>query len=241
MARCMIIVPARLNSGRLKNKALLSAGGDPLVVHTLRRACQAADLIDAQVHIVTDSYRIATVVRKKTDVPVFVSKTAAWCGTARASNYVRATWRRFKHNFDTVINWQVDEPLVEAEDIRRLYHGMFEHPYDIATLVAPIESEHKEDENVVKVHVAGGECIDFHRFHHMPGFSTHSHCGVYAFRPSTLTVVGQLEQTTRSLKRRLEQVTWRDHGYAISAIEIDALPIGVNTPEDWERFKEYVT
>src|ERR1700733_14467360 len=61
MADVLILIPARMAASRLPGKPLADIGGEPMIVHVLRRA-QAAEL--GPVVVATDSPEIAAIVDK---------------------------------------------------------------------------------------------------------------------------------------------------------------------------------
>ena len=65
------LIPCRLDSSRLKEKALLKIDGLPLIVHTLKRTMMAKKL--DKVIVCTDSPKIQKVVEKYGG-EVFISK-----------------------------------------------------------------------------------------------------------------------------------------------------------------------
>lgn len=229
----LIIVPARLESGRVKHKALLKCDGKPLIVYTAEAALAAAKEINGTVVIVTDSFRICEALRPLTGIRLLRTEGECWCGTVRAGVALARTWQDHKH-VRAVINWQMDEPLVETGMIKKLAGHFVDHPCDIATLVAPLTQQSHGDSNAVKAHVQGGECLDFRR--NMNQLVNRLHIGVYAFRPSVLCAAIKWEPSQRSLNRRLEQLTWLDNGRNIDAVEVGHVPISIHCQSDWTLF-----
>ena len=60
MSRAIGIIPARLESSRIPQKALVDICGLPMVVHVLNRAKQSPAL--SEVYVATDSQKIVSVV-----------------------------------------------------------------------------------------------------------------------------------------------------------------------------------
>ena len=228
-----IIVPARLNSGRLKNKAVLNETGWTLIEHTVDAAIETSRLLDAFVVVATDSIRISKAVANMDCYCLRDGTDGIWCGTVRAARCIEHGWKSFRH-CTSIINWQVDEPLVDPADVASLAMHLLDDPSDIATLVAPMTEKTMGSEDEVKAHVSHGECLNFRRT--LDSYVNQHHVGVYAFRPKTLRAIGELEQSQRSASARLEQLTWLDAGYSIAAVPIEQAPLSINTPADYAEF-----
>lgn len=102
------LIPARLKSTRLPEKALADICGLPMVVHTYLRSCRAKLLDD--VYVVTDSPLIRDVVLSYGG-KVLLSKREHNCGTNRIAEIAE------EMDCDIVVNIQGDEPLVNPEHI----------------------------------------------------------------------------------------------------------------------------
>ena len=156
------IIPARLQSTRLPEKALQDLGGAPLVVRVLERARQAASL--EAVWVATDSERIADAVRAaggeailtRSDHPSGLDRVAE--ATARLKDLTRrASQADGVRDPDLaadpiVLNVQGDEPFLNPAGLDHLVR-LFERPeVRMATLAAPFApTDDPSDPNRVKV------------------------------------------------------------------------------------------
>jgi len=102
------LIPARLKSSRLPEKALADICGLPMVVHTYWRSCFAHLLDD--VFVVTDSHRIRDEVLRYGG-KALLSRREHDCGTNRIAEVAEGM------DCDIVVNIQGDEPLVKPEHI----------------------------------------------------------------------------------------------------------------------------
>ena len=75
------------------------------------------------------------------------------------------------------------------------------------------------------------EWLDNHTFY--------KHLGVYAYRLSVLKQITSLTQTPLEKMESLEQLRWLEHGYKIKVGVTDIETVGIDTPEDLERAKEF--
>jgi 3-deoxy-manno-octulosonate cytidylyltransferase (CMP-KDO synthetase) len=66
------------------------------------------------------------------------------------------------------------------------------------------------------------------------------HLGLYAYRRAFLATLAALPATPLEQAEGLEQLRALEHGYRISTAETQADTIGVDTPEDLERVRQFV-
>ena len=227
----IILIPARIASGRFPGKALAEVmPGVPLVraVYDRAKSTNADHVI-----VVTPDREIANYCREN-GLPWRPSREDHPTGTHRCAEVLR----HFKEevNVKVVVNWQVDEPLVPMVWVNRLMEG---EP-TIATLASrggDAAGGLMDDSKVVKVAFTptSRRC---HWFSRAPMRGAFFHCGVYAFYPAILEELGQLRPTLYSIRESLEQLGWIESGHSIYGLLMDDLPPSVNTPEDLEHVKE---
>ena len=111
------MVPARLESSRLPEKALVDILGLPMVVHTCKRAQLSSSL--NEVYLVTDNLKIKEV-GERYDLNVIMTKSDHKTGSdriAEAADHVEA---------DIIVNIQGDEPLVEPDHIDKIVQPLID-------------------------------------------------------------------------------------------------------------------
>jgi 3-deoxy-manno-octulosonate cytidylyltransferase (CMP-KDO synthetase) len=113
------MIPARLESSRLPEKALIDIGGLPMVVHTFKRATLATKLDD--VYVATDSDRIRQVVEMHSGKVIMTSKHHK-TGSDRLAEACQ------KVDCDIVVNIQGDEPLVRPDHIDAIVEPLINDP-----------------------------------------------------------------------------------------------------------------
>lgn len=106
--RSIGIIPSRLESSRLPNKALLDICGLPMVIHVFKR-CQMSSLLD-DVYIATDSNEIKSVVESYGG-KVIMTSSEHKTGTDRIAEASR------RIDADIIVNIQGDEALVNPKHI----------------------------------------------------------------------------------------------------------------------------
>lgn len=242
-----VIIPAREGGERFPGKMLKDTTGKPLIRHTVDAAMSFKKVWESAmgepvvVHVATDSYRLASAV---TDAcPATVVCQPCWCGTDRAGVVVGM----HKETLGTArlfVNWQGDEPLLTPQNVAEGVIHFDTEPSGIATLVASLESTDHSNINQVKAYVRAGQIRRFSR--HMvppgPGEIAMLHVGCYFFRPSEFWRCTRLSQTPAAERYRLEQIAWtEDSGIPIAAVPMPHAPISVNTPEDYEEFRQHMS
>jgi len=135
------LIPVRLNSKRLKHKALLKVSGFPLIYHTYARACMSKLLDD--VIVCCDTLKIKKVLDKLSAKNKLTSKKHI-NGTERIAEVSK------KIKSDFVIDIQGDEPLIDPSHIDQLikFHKK-NNQFDI--VVPSLKIKIEENQHVVKI------------------------------------------------------------------------------------------
>ena len=149
------LIPCRLKSTRLKNKALLNIDGLPLIVHTFKRAELCKELDD--VIVCTDSYQIKKIVEKFNGKCFITSKTHK-TGTDRIAEVSK------KIKYDIAIDIQGDFPFVDPKNISKLINFHLKKKFQIVVPCSPISSNEAESKEVVKLVLdSNGKVLNFSR------------------------------------------------------------------------------
>lgn len=236
----VVLIPARLNSSRLKKKMLADLEGAPLIVRTWQQARKASGV--SRVVIATDSEEIAGVMNS-CGAEVVMTSSAARCGTDRIAEASAGI------DADLFINLQGDEPLIDPTNVELLMRPFREPgPPDCATLVYQVLSEDYavlEDPNTVKVVMdRNGDALYFSRsplpYQRQTNASTrcYRHIGIYAFTASALRSFASLGPSMLEEAESLEQLRLIEHGMRIRCVETAVDMPGVNTHEDLELVRQ---
>jgi len=223
----IIIIPARMASKRLPGKPMLIAAGKPLVQWTYEQA----KLTNADhVIVATDSAEIAHHCQRA-KMTWMLTTGSHPNGTSRIAEVFAKLKPEVKQRVHTVVNWQVDEPMIEPSDANTL---MAMNIFSIGTMVCscPIESVSHLD--ATKVVWSGNRC---HWFSRAPMRGAGFHVGLYSFTPFLLQIVSLLKPSRLAVLESLEQLTWLENRFVLRPVKIARLPLSINTPEDWVEFK----
>jgi 3-deoxy-manno-octulosonate cytidylyltransferase (CMP-KDO synthetase) len=242
MADVLILIPARMASSRLPGKPLADIGGEPMIVHVMRRA-EAASL--GPVAVATDSPEIEAAVKKAGGRAVMTSADHK-SGSDRifeALGKLDAGRRA-----EIIVNVQGDLPTLDPPDIAAAVAPLADEAVDIGTLAAEIRrSDERHDPNVVKVvgtpvAPARLRALYFTRATAPAGEGPlYHHIGLYSYRRAALERFVALPASPLEMRERLEQLRALESGMRIDVMLVDSVPLGVDTPEDLARARAMLT
>ena len=242
MTEFHILIPARLASTRLPNKALADVCGLPLVV----RVWQTAIGADAEsVTVVTDHLEIQAAIEAVGGCAVMTSANHV-SGTDRLSEAVSSLGLP---DDAIVVNLQGDEPLMPAECVQQVAQLLAANPHSqMATLFDGLDSESEwRDPDVVKLLVNHDDqalCFSRSAIPHArqggwPKAIAKRHVGLYAYRVSALKQWAGLPVSEIEQSESLEQWRALSAGWTIVCGQAVApIPAGVDNPDDLARIQE---
>lgn len=241
MEHFLIVIPARLQSFRLKRKPLQDLCGKPLIVRVYENLMPLARS-GAQLLVASDSEEVLAVCREH-QIDAVLTRKDHQSGTDRCAEVASGNSRPF------VLNVQGDEPFVKAEDLMNLAM-IFKNQQNvsIATLRYLCHDRKKMmDSNIVKV-VSNHEKKALY-FSRAPvpflrdgqgsaSLPFYQHLGVYAYEKSALLrfcslPVGELEQI-----EKLEQLRALEHGLSIHLVDATQSGLGVDTEQDLQEARK---
>ena len=238
----VIVIPARHASTRLPGKPLLKQTGKYLIQHVYERAVQARKARGAVV--ATDDPRIFAAVRSFGGRVAMTRRDHA-CGTDRVAEVARTL------DDDVIVNLQGDEPLIDPASLDLLIERLESDPSaGMATLACPLSSlEQYHNPNCVKVVCDGGDNalyfsrspIPFVRDGQPEPSRFLQHVGIYAYRRAFLFEFASTPPAALEQLEKLEQLRALAMGRRIAVGRIAQATLGVDTPEDYQRFVALVT
>lgn len=239
MADILVLIPARMAATRLPGKPLADIGGEPMIVHVLRRA-QEAEL--GPVVVATDSAEIAAIVDKAKGRAVLTRADHA-SGSDRIFEALGKADPDRRAKF--IVNLQGDLPTIPPKAVAAALSPLADDAVDIATLAAEISIERERtDPNVVKVvgtpvGPARLRALYFTRATAPSGQGPlYHHIGLYAYRRAALERFVSLPPSPLELREKLEQLRALEAGMRIDVAVVDAVPLGIDTPEDLAKARE---
>ncbi len=235
-----VIIPARLGSTRLPQKALADIGGKPMIVRVMEQALRSGA---SRVVVATDSDEIEAAVSAAGGQACMTSSEHP-SGTDRINEAAAAIGLPADA---VVVNVQGDEPLIPPAVIDQIATLLDTSGARMASLFEVIDDEGDDaNPNIVKVVTNDSDealyfsraRIPFDRDGDSPADVCKRHLGIYAYRVSLLNdFVGWPESPLEKLEK-LEQLRAMHHGVTIQMAEAaSTIPPGVDTAEDLERVR----
>jgi 3-deoxy-manno-octulosonate cytidylyltransferase (CMP-KDO synthetase) len=235
-----IIIPARYGSSRLEGKPLLKACDKPIIQWVWEKATKVP-MVD-RVIVATDDARIFNAC-KEFGAEVEMTSTEHKSGSDRIAE-VAARHPEITY----IINLQGDEPLIEQENIELVIKGVkFDEKADISTLVRELNDETEiNNPNLVKcIFDVNNYALYFSRakipYERNVGKSKfYGHLGIYGYKKEALFKMTNLPQTSYEMSESLEQLRALQNGMKIKVSVVKNVPVGIDTIEDFEKFKKMV-
>jgi 3-deoxy-manno-octulosonate cytidylyltransferase (CMP-KDO synthetase) len=246
-----VIIPARLNSSRLPQKALADIAGKPMVQHVFELAQKSG--VDSIV-IATDNPLIETVARQfGADTCMTAVHHAS--GTERIGEVIQA---KGYQDQDIIVNVQCDVPMLSHLLINQVAEILLEKKEaSMATLYEPFINQHDIfNPSFVKVVVdINGYAIFFSRapipyfrdgfkmnelpHSELPHFNYFNHIGLYAYRAGFVKKYLSWQPSPLENIELLEQLRVLYYGEKIGVAQAKVRQgLGVDTLEDLLRVRE---
>jgi 3-deoxy-manno-octulosonate cytidylyltransferase (CMP-KDO synthetase) len=236
------VIPARYQSSRFEAKVLADLNGKPVVQWVWERA-RESKLLDELI-IACDDERVASVCHGFGAQVIFTAKGHV-SGTDRIAEVVNPLDVR------VVVNIQGDEPLIHPSMIDNVARAvMDDETIRVATIMRKIErAQDITDPHVVKVVVDKNNFALYFSRSPIPFLARNSeisdpvyykHIGLYGYSKDFLFMYKNMAPSTLERTERLEQLRILQEGYRIKVIETAHDTIGVDTPEDLEKVKDYL-
>lgn len=241
MNKTAIIIPARYGSSRLEGKPLIEVNGKPIIQWVYEKA-QASKLAD-MIIVATDDERIFNAV-KAFGGDVEMTSAEHKCGSDRIREVVE------RHpEISYIVNLQGDEPLIKPESIDAVAKNVQEDKKaDISTLIRVLKTEEEiNNPNLVKCVIDNNDFAMYFSRSKIPyerntGIATfYGHLGIYGYKREALLKMTSLPQTPLEKTESLEQLRALENGMKIKTTIVDFVPVGIDTRDDLEKFKQIVS
>ena len=237
MSEPLILIPARMASTRLPGKPLADIHGQPMIVHVWRRACEAKC---GRVAVAGAESEIVDAIRKAGGEAVLTDPDHP-SGSDRI--FEAATRLDPERRHDVVVNLQGDLPTLDPKLVSGVVEALTSGEADIATLAVEIkDAAERTNPNVTKAVVAlasggaQGRALYFTRATAPWGEGPlYHHIGIYAYRRKALDRFVAMPPSPLEKREKLEQLRALEAGMTIAVKIVDAVPLGVDTPDDLAR------
>ena len=226
--KVVAIIPARLESSRLPNKALVDILGLPMIVHVFKR-CLMARSLDS-VYVATDNDKIRKTVERYGGKVIMTSPDHQ-TGTdriAEAAQHIEA---------DIIVNVQGDEALVNPVHIDKAVAGLTTSPNaNVSILVNPFNKKNSTSD-IKTVLNKRDEVMYFSRSDIPSDARTIEPKMLKAyhivpFRKNFLLRYAQWEKTELEQIEFNEYLRILENGYKIQAVHVESDAVSVDTYDD---------
>jgi 3-deoxy-manno-octulosonate cytidylyltransferase (CMP-KDO synthetase) len=221
------MIPVRMESTRLPNKAIRDICGLPMIIHTLKRTLLAKEL-DA-VYVVTDSTEIKKLVESYNGKVIMTSKNHQ-TGSDRLAEAAS------KIEANIIVNIQGDEALVNPKHIDQSIQGLINSDAQVSILLTKFSKQDSPGDIKAVVNLkneimyisrtdipsdARVEVANMLKAYH-----------VVSFRKDFLIKYASLEQTPLEKIEYNEYLRILENGYKIQGVMVDSDSVSVDTEDD---------
>jgi 3-deoxy-manno-octulosonate cytidylyltransferase (CMP-KDO synthetase) len=234
MSKAVAIIPARLESSRLPNKALADILGLPMIVHVFKR-CLLAKTLD-EVYVATDNIKIKDAVESHGG-KVIMTSVKHETGTdriAEAAQNIKA---------DIIVNVQGDEALVNPEYIDKVVNSLVNSSgADVAILVNPFSKKRSPsdikvvlNENDEVMYLSRADIPSDARVDNTKMLKAYH---IVPFRKDFLLKYARWKKTELEKIEFNEYLRILEKGYKIQAVRVKSDAISVDTQQDLELVRK---
>ncbi len=231
-----------MGSKRLKKKPLIKINDKPLIVHVLK-AAQKANL-NVPIIVATDDKVISQIVEKEGGEAILTKKSHK-SGSDRINEAINIYDPKKKYK--KIIHLQGDLPNVSSSLINDLAN-LIVSDKTLATPVVKASKNEVKDPNVVKCAISFkknipktgdvGRALYFSRSKIPWGNQiTWHHLGIYAWDRNILEKFVSLKPSPLEKSEKLEQLRALEAGIEIKILVTNEKPLGIDTLDDLNKFK----
>ena len=223
------MIPVRMESTRLPNKAIKDICGLPMIIHTMKRTMMAKEL--DEVYVVTDSIEIKELVESHGG-NIIMTASSHQTGSDRLAEAAS------KIEANIIVNVQGDEALVNPIHIDQSIQGLINSDAQVSILLTKFSKKNSQGDIKAVVNLkneimyisrndlpsdARVEVKEMLKAYH-----------VVSFRKDFLIKYANLEQTPLEKIEYNEYLRILENGYKIQGVMVDSDSISVDTKDDLE-------
>jgi len=262
--KCIVAIPARLESSRLPNKLILDIEGKPMLQHVLERCKNSTK--NMKVVLCTDN-KILEELAINLEIPFLKTSKECDSGSQRISEVVdKLVGMAWDENLDKldeqnkkelisqtgIINVQGDQPFLDSSILSKMESYLintFPAP-DVVTPIYPLKPENIHNSAVVKTIIGhSGRAIYFSRaaIPHIRDVNKSEwhlnniywgHIGMYGYRGDVLSNWNNLKTSKLEKIEKLEQLRIIESNYNVSTFVTNGDSLSVDTLEQLEEARK---
>ena len=227
------LIPTRLNSTRLPQKALLPINDIPLIIHTYRRAKLSKKLND--VFICCDDIKIKKVAERFGAKVIITSKNHI-NGTER----INEAYNKLKNKYDFVVDIQGDEPLISPYHIDQIVN--FHKKNNTTDIILPtLEIKPTNNTNIVKVLLNNKNDVLYLSRANLPfSFKKNlkkslKHLSIISFLPKSLQKFCSIKKTNLESIEDIELLRALEIGLKLKSLKLKGDSFSVDVYDDYKK------
>ncbi len=221
------LIPARLESSRLPNKAILDICGLPMIIHTMKRSEMAKSL--DEVYVATDSSKIARLVEEHGG-KVIMTSSKHKTGSDRIAEAAQNL------DADIIVNIQGDEALVDPEYIEKGVKGLIDSDSQVSILLTPYSKKNSPSDIKAVVNLKNEimylSRTDIPSDARVKVEQVLKGYHIVSFRKEFLLHYAQMEQTPLEKVEFNEYLRILENGYKIQGVMVESDAVSVDTQDD---------
>ncbi len=232
------LIPTRLGSTRLPQKALLPINDLPMIIHTYRRAKLSKRLDD--VAICCDDKKILNIAKKFKAKAILTSPNHK-NGTER----ICEGYQKIKKKYDLVIDIQGDEPLISPihiDEVIKFHEKNFEYEIILPTL----KVNSFINQNIIKVITnLKNEVLYLSRAHIPFEFKKKNifikkHLSIISFKPESLKKFSLHKKTPLEKIEDIELLRALEIGIKIKTLNLLGDSFSIDVLKDYKKAKKQI-
>ncbi len=240
--KTIAMIPARYAATRFPGKLMKVLGEKTIIRHTYENT--KATLLFDEVMVVTDSDIIFNEITHYGGYAI-MSKHQHESGSDRIAEAIADI------EVDIILNVQGDEPFIDRDSLKKLldaFEGIQGAKVQVASLMQVLRDPNLiADPNTVKVVVDGNmnsllfsrSVIPYQRENLIEPVY-YRHIGVYAFRKQALINFKNWPVSSLESIEKIECLRYLEHGIPLKMVITRFSGISIDTPEDFERAKQFI-
>jgi 3-deoxy-manno-octulosonate cytidylyltransferase (CMP-KDO synthetase) len=232
------LIPARLNSMRLRNKVILPIQNLPIIIHVYRRVLRSKKINDAI--ICCDDKKIYNLA-KKFGAKVMMTSKNHKNGTER----ICEAYTKLKKNYNLIVDIQGDEPLIDPTHVDRVIDFHFKNK-KVDIIVPNLKIKNTINKNIVKiVSNSNNQVLYMSRLEIPFGQQKKEkflkkHLSIVSFKPEALLKYGRYKRTVIEKIENIELLRALELGMKIKTFTLKGESFSVDVPDDYKKAQAYM-
>tara|TARA_B100000787_G_scaffold167496_1_gene154388 strand:+ start:1245 stop:1988 length:744 start_codon:yes stop_codon:yes gene_type:complete len=227
------LIPTRLNSTRLPQKALLQINDIPLIIHTYKRAKLSKKLDD--VYICCDDKKIESVAKKYGANVLITSKNHS-----NGAERINEAYKKLKKKYDFVVDIQGDEPLISPYHIDEVINFHVNN-MDADIILPTLQIKPTTNTNIVKVLLNNKDEVlylsraDIPLAYKKDKKKSLKHLSILSFKPSALEQFSKAKKTYLESIEDIELLRALEIGLKIKSVKLTGDSFSVDVYDDYKK------